>query len=198
LQSHDPGACSCPEHASQSIASSSLTNRGQDGRSRVRIELSNIIFPRNVPLLTQHPEIEIQETSANDPTGPRIRCPKCNWSPRAHDRWMCKCGHIWNTFDTGGVCPACLYQWTMTACLACHQWSPHSDWYTARLRGIIGSNMVAFSDVFFESIRVSQLSLTPGAGRLARSAGFWRGALLPEFGENMRLGSPRQALYKGF
>jgi len=93
-------------------------------------QASPMMFSKNVPILTQHPEIDIQETSANDPTGPRIRCPKCNWSPRAHDRWMCKCGHIWNTFDTGGVCPACLYQWTMTACLACHLWSPHSDWYT--------------------------------------------------------------------
>ena len=43
--------------------------------------------------------------------GPFIRCPKCKWAPRAHDRWLCsKCGHTWNTFDTGGVCPGCRYQ----------------------------------------------------------------------------------------
>jgi hypothetical protein len=59
----------------------------------------------------------------------RIRCPKCGWSPRNTDRWVCSCRHVWNTFDTGGVCPACLKQWDMTACLACHQWSAHSDWY---------------------------------------------------------------------
>jgi hypothetical protein len=37
--------------------------------------------------------------------GPRIRCLLCGWSPRKDDRWMCSCGHRWNTFDTGGVCP---------------------------------------------------------------------------------------------
>jgi hypothetical protein len=41
----------------------------------------------------------------SDPSGPRIRCPLCGWSPRKEDRWSCDCGHEWNTFDTGGVCP---------------------------------------------------------------------------------------------
>ena len=41
----------------------------------------------------------------------------------------CTCGHVWNTFDTGGVCPGCLYQWTVTACLSCDRWSAHSEWY---------------------------------------------------------------------
>jgi hypothetical protein len=82
-----------------------------------------------VPTVTAPPETEIEEISTEGPSGPRIRCPKCHWSPSAHDRWFCQCGHSWNTFDTGGVCPACLYQWTITACLACGKWSPHSDWY---------------------------------------------------------------------
>jgi hypothetical protein len=47
-----------------------------------------------------------------DPSGPRIRCPLCGWSRREDDLWSCTCGHEWNTFDTGGVCPACLQQWT--------------------------------------------------------------------------------------
>lgn len=65
------------------------------------------------------------------PAGPpRIRCPKCNWTPSAEDLWLCSCRHVWNTFDTGGVCPACLYQWRITMCLQCRQWSAHSDWYT--------------------------------------------------------------------
>jgi hypothetical protein len=59
----------------------------------------------------------------------RIKCPLCGWTPRAEDRWMCDCLHTWNTFDTGGVCPACIKQWTMTMCPSCGRWSPHSDWY---------------------------------------------------------------------
>lgn len=61
--------------------------------------------------------------------GPRIRCPLCGWQPRKEDRWMCHCGHQWNTFDTGGVCPGCALQWAYTACPACTLWSAHADWY---------------------------------------------------------------------
>jgi len=60
---------------------------------------------------------------------PRIRCPKCAWEPRAHDRWHCSCGHCWNTFDTAARCPACDLQWHDTACPSCGEWSPHVDWY---------------------------------------------------------------------
>ena len=69
-----------------------------------------------------------QKPGASEP--PRIRCPLCGWSPRKGDLWSCACGHEWNTFDTGGVCPACLHQWTETQCLPCSRWSPHSLWYT--------------------------------------------------------------------
>lgn len=62
-------------------------------------------------------------------TGPRIRCPKCEWLPTASDTWHCTCGHEWHTFDTGGVCPNCLHQWLVTQCHACHAYSAHSDWY---------------------------------------------------------------------
>ncbi len=60
---------------------------------------------------------------------PRIRCPKCRWTPSAHDHWQCTCLHIWNTFDTRGRCPACTRQWHDTMCLRCTQWSPHEEWY---------------------------------------------------------------------
>ena len=69
------------------------------------------------------------ETGTTDGGGGEIRCPLCGWAPAAADRWMCRCHHSWNTFDTGGVCPSCLYQWANTQCLACHGWSLHSDWY---------------------------------------------------------------------
>ena len=73
------------------------------------------------------PDRELQQDKP--PHTPRIRCPLCAWSPREKDLWSCSCGHQWNTFDTGGVCPVCLHQWTSTQCYACHRWSPHSDWY---------------------------------------------------------------------
>lgn len=63
---------------------------------------------------------------------PRIRCPQCGYVPRKDDRWMCRegCRHVWNTFDTRGVCPACKFAWQETACPRCGQWSAHADWYT--------------------------------------------------------------------
>jgi hypothetical protein len=54
---------------------------------------------------------ELEEEKGQDSSGSRIRCPLCGWSPRKEDKWFCECGFEWNTFDTGGVCPACLHQW---------------------------------------------------------------------------------------
>ena len=62
----------------------------------------------------------------------RLRCPICAWEPQSDSVWMCHCKHLWNTFDTGGVCPSCLTQWSYTACVKCGSWSPHSDWYSGR------------------------------------------------------------------
>lgn len=59
----------------------------------------------------------------------KIRCPKCAWEPQRHDRWGCVCGHVWNTFDTRGVCPGCDATWSETQCLKCKAWSPHEAWY---------------------------------------------------------------------
>ncbi len=64
------------------------------------------------------------------PELPGIRCPKCQWKPRAKVLWSCKCGHHWNTFDTCGPCPGCAYQWELTGCLQCGAVSSHLEWYT--------------------------------------------------------------------
>ena len=72
---------------------------------------------------------DLEAAKGHEPSEPGIRCPLCGWSPRNEGRWFCRCGYEWNTFDTGGVCPACLHQWTETQCLSCSQWSPHSLWY---------------------------------------------------------------------
>jgi len=59
----------------------------------------------------------------------RLRCPHCAWEPRRSDRWACLCGQVWNTFDTGGVCPGCGHRWEQTQCLLCRRWAAHLDWY---------------------------------------------------------------------
>jgi hypothetical protein len=61
----------------------------------------------------------------------KIFCPKCEWVPQPSDLWMCEspCGHLWNTFETGGVCPQCGRNWEDTQCLRCQAWSRHADWY---------------------------------------------------------------------
>ena len=81
------------------------------------------------PVAEPETETEVGSEEEGEPSGPRIRCPLCGWSPAKNDLWACTCRYVWNTFDTAGVCPACLHQWTETQCLRCHQWSPHSDWY---------------------------------------------------------------------
>lgn len=79
------------------------------------------------------PESEEGEPGEEEPLD-GIRCPLCSWRPRPSDRWACRCGMGWNTFLTRGRCPRCEYQWRDTACLACHRWSRHLDWYEARAR----------------------------------------------------------------
>ena len=58
-----------------------------------------------------------------------INCPWCDWQPVAWSRWQCSCGHVWNTFDTGGTCPGCRHRWQDTQCLSCAAWASHLDWY---------------------------------------------------------------------
>jgi hypothetical protein len=82
----------------------------------------------DAPTIAPDRQLE-EDKKPGDSEPPRIRCPLCGWSPRKEDKWFCTCGYDWNTFDTGGVCPACLHQWTETQCLSCSRWSPYSDWY---------------------------------------------------------------------
>lgn len=70
-----------------------------------------------------------QPIPMRSPDGRLIRCPACQWNPPDSVRWLCQCGHQWNTFWTSGRCPACQFQWAETACLRCGKMSPHTDWY---------------------------------------------------------------------
>jgi hypothetical protein len=86
-------------------------------------------MPGSVTVLPKEPQVGVDSGAGKGNDDGRIRCPLCKWEPGRHDRWMCHCRHTWNTFDTGGVCPKCLYQWKITACLRCLKFSAHSDWY---------------------------------------------------------------------
>ena len=61
----------------------------------------------------------------------QILCPKCEYRPQVEDRWQCipRCGTLWHTFWTGGVCPGCGLAWPMTQCPSCGRISPHKAWY---------------------------------------------------------------------
>jgi hypothetical protein len=63
------------------------------------------------------------------PEGHLIRCPKCRFQPSQDVRWVCKCGHVWNTFWTKGNCPECHFQWEVTGCPQCGETSEHRAWY---------------------------------------------------------------------
>jgi hypothetical protein len=84
--------------------------------------------------LQRVPEEELLTGLTDDDRFRRIRCPLCAWRPVASSRWFCtQCNDCsWNTFDTRGKCPKCAYQWRYTACLSCHKFSPHEDWYELR------------------------------------------------------------------
>jgi hypothetical protein len=81
-----------------------------------------------------HFDVKSKEEQKNAAGHSRIRCPKCQWIPHSHDRWMCHCHHVWNTFDTRGKCPGCAFQWTQTMCLACLKFSEHEAWYETENR----------------------------------------------------------------
>ena len=36
---------------------------------------------------------ELDQGKSLGPSGPRIRCPLCGWSPRKNDLWSCACGN---------------------------------------------------------------------------------------------------------
>ena len=84
------------------------------------------------PLLFRHEPAGtpgVREEDEAPPGRGRVRCPRCAWEPERRDLWMCSCLHVWNTFDTRGVCPDCSYRWEHTQCLRCKEWSEHERWY---------------------------------------------------------------------
>jgi hypothetical protein len=63
------------------------------------------------------------------PDGRLIRCPKCLFQPPADHRWICKCDHVWNTFETSGHCPSCHVNWAVVVCPRCGEVHDRQRWY---------------------------------------------------------------------
>jgi hypothetical protein len=106
--------------------------RDLDLRLFAQIELAAALiglpaFPETSMKQRRRPPME--GTPMRGPHGAVIRCPECGWVPVQEARWPCKCRHVWNTFDTRGLCPACKYQWEVTQCLSCGEVSAHAAWY---------------------------------------------------------------------
>jgi Zn-dependent protease len=59
-------------------------------------------------------------------------CPSCKAAPPLGEFWRCgKCGKLFDTFQTLGVCPNCTAQYSAAACLDCGSSSTVADWQTA-------------------------------------------------------------------
>ena len=83
------------------------------------------------------PEIDRERRRAagivmKSPDGRFIVCPRCSFEPPPDLCWSCKCGHLWNTFATAGLCPSCNFQWEKTACPLCGKLSEHQKWYVSQ------------------------------------------------------------------
>ena len=63
------------------------------------------------------------------PDGRLIRCPKCLFQPPADHRWICKCDHVWNAFETSGHCPSCHVNWVVVVCPSCGKVTDRQRWY---------------------------------------------------------------------
>lgn len=110
------------------VPASSITRRKQPNPpGSPKIHGGRIVSARS----SQAARSGAESPAMRSPGGRLIRCPKCSFQPPADTRWCCKCGHVWNTFWTSGLCPACHFQWEETGCHRCHEMSEHKAWYLA-------------------------------------------------------------------
>jgi hypothetical protein len=126
-----------PVYTFETLENDTWGRRNGDWRTPVStsdrgtIPMRGMVMDREIEADPKSPvrEPATEQTAETGKGEDRIRCPFCGWTPSARDTWMCSCLHLWNTFDTGGVCPECLKQWMETQCPKCHHWTPHSAWY---------------------------------------------------------------------
>ena len=61
-------------------------------------------------------------------------CPTCNIAPPVGEYWRCsQCGHSFDTFETGAVCPSCRSQFPATQCLDCGRQHALPAWASTSL-----------------------------------------------------------------
>lgn len=59
-------------------------------------------------------------------------CPGCGSKPLLGARWRCsRCGGVFDTFETGSICPHCKVEHFETACIDCHKKWPMHAWAAA-------------------------------------------------------------------
>jgi uncharacterized C2H2 Zn-finger protein len=110
------------------VPESSITNMKQPRPLNSSSPGGRIVDAR---LIQGRTRIQTRGPKMRSPDGRIIRCPKCLFRPPADFRWTCNCGHFWNTFSTAGNCPACHFQWEVTACPRCGEMSEHRAWYAS-------------------------------------------------------------------
>jgi Zn-dependent protease len=63
-------------------------------------------------------------------------CPVCKMSPPMGDYWRCsQCGQLFDTFQTGAVCPRCGSRFDQTRCLDCGNVRPMHEWSVPVIAG---------------------------------------------------------------
>jgi Zn-dependent protease len=63
------------------------------------------------------------------PRRENFACPTCKMSPPSGYYWRCsKCGQLFDTFESGAVCPNCHARFDVTRCLDCGALHPMHEW----------------------------------------------------------------------
>ena len=131
--------CFCKYWIDTMLSRFSILRSDSNDRSATIPSALPIMFFLRITQFTDDPDKQSERVDDRADFA-RIRCPLCRWQPSRSSRWICGqsgppenyndgCGTRWNTFETRGQCPGCSHQWVWTACLRCHEFSRHVDWY---------------------------------------------------------------------
>jgi peptidase M50-like protein len=74
-------------------------------------------------------QAQLLQRFAELPRREEFTCPSCKASPPRGSFWGCgTCNAVFDTFESGGVCPNCSMHFPQTACPNCGTFSPYSEW----------------------------------------------------------------------